>query len=350
MKESSNQIGDVPSDFAIDEAEVELRKSFFCFGEQDANYLKSLHDPFTRNLQQRFTNAFYAHLQHFDKPRELLADEDTVARLKLSQSAYFHSLTAGDYGVEYVHSRLKIGVSHERLGLSPHWYIGAYCQYLTVLLPEVWALFSDQPERFIATWQALQKLVLFDISLAMETYVEAACQRLTAEHDRAELVRHEAQSHAERLEQQAIEIQRLSSIIGLPSTAITARFYGCKTLHEDNPDIFETFSTRYGQLLDLAVNAAKEKTDLKLDKELRALVDRLGLLKAGPRDVVEIHSVVMKKKLAAPTQHSQLYLDEGRVMAFEMLGYLTSFYRKFYLRPHDDSSVAYLTGNNTTSQ
>lgn len=331
-------IGDITTGLDISDTAVERRKSFFCLDEQDAVALKALHDLFTHDLQQRFTDAFYAHLQHFDEIGGLLRDEDAVAQLKRSQAIYFHTLTAGDYGSGYVRDRLQVGVVHERLGLEPHWYIGAYCQYLSGLMPEVWKLLGDQPERFIATWQALQKLVLFDISLAMETYVHAACQRIEAEHERSEQARRETHEHAERIRQQEFEIQRLAAMAGLPSTAVTARFIGAKSLHENTPDLFASFAGQYEQLLDAAVEATRYKTGCRPDADMRGFADRLGVLKAGPRDVVEIHSLVLKKKLADSSSLAQLYLDEGRLMAFEILGYLTSFYRNYYLYPRASAS------------
>ena len=325
----------ITTDLGIDDADVERRKSFFAFGEQDTLALKALHEPFTRDLQQRFTDAFYVHLQNFDETHDLLRDDDMVERLKRSQSAYFNRLTEGDYGIGYVQDRLKVGVAHEQIGLSPHLYIGAYSQYLSGLLPEVWNLLSDQPERFIATWQALQKLVLFDISLAMETYLYAACQRIRTEHDLSEQARREAQSQSELIQRQEFEIQHLSAMIGLPSTAVTAHLIGVKSLHESNSEVYKSLITRYEQLLDLAVDAVKYKTDKKLDIDLMAFANHLGILKAGPRDLVEVHTAVLKKKLADSSSVPKFYLEEGRLMVFEILGYLTSFYRNYYLRPRE---------------
>ena len=325
----------IATDLGINNADVERRKSFFGLNEQDAILLKALHEPFTHDLQQRFTNAFYVHLQSFDESRELLHNDDMVERLKRSQSAYFNRLTEGDYGVDYVWDRLKVGVVHEQIGLSPHLYIGAYCQYLSGLLPEVWNLLSDQPERFIATWQALLKLVLFDISLAMETYLYTASQHIRTEQELSEQARSEAQSQAELLQRREFEIQQLSAMAGLPSTVRTAHLFGVKSLHEGNPDLFESLSARYEQLLDLAVDAIKYKTDKKRDIDLRAFANQLGILKSSPRDLVEIHSVVLKKKLADSSSVPQFYLEEGRLMVFETLGYLTSFYRNYYLRPRE---------------
>ncbi len=335
ISELDSIISSITTDLSIDNAEVDRRKSFFSLDEQDTIALKALHEPFTNNLQQRFTDAFYAHLQSFDETRELLRDDETIKRLKQSQSAYFNRLTAGDYGIEYVQDRLKVGIAHESLGLSPHLYIGAYCQYLSGLLPEVWSLLGDQPDNFISTWQALQKLVLFDISLAMETYLYAACRRIQKEHALSEQARREAQSHAEQLQRQDFEIQHLSAMVGLPSTSLTAQLIGVKSLHDGHPELFESLSIRYEQLLDLAVETVKYKTEHKVDADLRTFANHLGILKASPRDLVEIHSVALKKKIADSSLLTQFYLEEGRLMVFEILGYLTSFYRNYYLRPRE---------------
>jgi len=86
----------------------------------------------------------------------------------------------------------------------------------------------------------------------------------------------------------------------------------------------------------LDVDAIKYKTDKKRDIDLRAFANQLGILKSSPRDLVEIHSVVLKKKLAdSSSSLPQFYLEEGRLMVFETLGYLTSFYRNYYLSPRE---------------
>jgi hypothetical protein len=52
--------------------------------------------------------------------------EDGLERLKQTQAAYFDSLTAGDYGPDYILHRLRVGIVHQRIGLGPQWYWGAY--------------------------------------------------------------------------------------------------------------------------------------------------------------------------------------------------------------------------------
>lgn len=59
--------------------------------------------------------------------------------------------------------------------------------------------------------------------------------------------------------------------------------------------------------------------------------DQLGLLHARPRDVVDLHSVTLRNKVhQVTTTRAQAYLEEGRLTVLELMGYLVSFYRRYY--------------------
>ena len=161
----------------LDHEAVERRKAFLDFGERDVTLLKTLHQRL-RGRSADFIEDFYRHLENFDETRALLDDPATVERLKRSQAAYFDSLTVGDYEWDYVRNRLRVGVVHERVGLEPQWYIGAYNKYLSGLLPYVWRLMGPDERTVIETIRALQKIVLFDMGLALETYIHADRLRL----------------------------------------------------------------------------------------------------------------------------------------------------------------------------
>jgi len=169
---SDESVNALAQALGIDAEEIERRKAFLEFGEADVRLLKELHQHLQR-LPRRFADAFYAHLLAFDETRAFLPDAQTVERLKRTQAAYFDSLTAGQYGPDYVHHRLRVGIAHQRIGLEPKWYIGAYSKYLSGLLPTLWECLQGEPQQFLDTCRALQKLVLFDMGLAIDTYIQA---------------------------------------------------------------------------------------------------------------------------------------------------------------------------------
>ncbi len=169
------------------DAAIAQRKAFLEFTDDDTARLKALHAAL-RDLEPDFVNAFYSHLLTFEETRRFISDPQSLDRLKRTQAAYFDSLTAGDYGPDYILNRLRVGIVHQRIGLTTQWYLGAYSKYLAGLLPEIWQRLGPDPEAFVATCQALNKIVLLDMGLAIDTYIHADRQTILALKEYAEMV------------------------------------------------------------------------------------------------------------------------------------------------------------------
>lgn len=159
-------------ELGIDEAEVTTRKEFLEFTEADVAALRELH-ALLEAQRMPFSEAFYRHLQNFPYLLPLLGNAEKLEQLKHTQSAYFSQLTEGEYGAEYVENRVRVGMVHQRVGLTPQWYIGAFRKYLDELMPAIYRLASGNVEKFNATYSALLKIVFFDMELALDTYFDA---------------------------------------------------------------------------------------------------------------------------------------------------------------------------------
>lgn len=168
MRKTANLL----SEIGIDEAEIARRQEFLSFDGQDAQLLAEL-NPVLDSWREKLTDAFYQHLLKFNEIRPLLGDHEKLARLKHAQSTYFAQLTEGDYGMNYVENRLHIGVVHQRVGLTPKWYMSAYCKYMTEVMPLILDHYGDDPERGRMACHALSKIVFFDMGLALDTYFHA---------------------------------------------------------------------------------------------------------------------------------------------------------------------------------
>src|SRR5262249_22111482 len=90
---------------------------------------------------------------------------------------YFIGLFSGRCDAAYVEDRLRVGSAHERIGLPPKWYMSAYRKYLEILLERFAADIPD-PAAARAAFQSVQKIVYFDMALAIDTYVLAATEAL----------------------------------------------------------------------------------------------------------------------------------------------------------------------------
>ena len=160
-----------------DDREIAERKAFLELEPQDCVRLRSL-NALIEPAGEAFTEAFYSHILSFESMRRLLPDEQSLAHLRLAQAEYFSQLTCGDYGERYVANRMQVGQVHQRIGLEPKWYIGAYRKYLSGLIPLVWEQCDGDMERFFASYDSLLKVVLFDMGLALDTYFQAEHQAL----------------------------------------------------------------------------------------------------------------------------------------------------------------------------
>jgi len=131
--------------------------------------------------------------------------------------------------------------------------------------------------------------------------------------------------------QQETEIQSLTRLSSGKAT-VTAQVFGLATLQEGHPEVFNRLVQHYGELLELAIEQRTYKTNLNISDDIRTLSEQFGFLKAGPRDVIEVHTATLETKRSnlMPLK-SIAYLEEGRMILVELMGYLVAFYRNISL-------------------
>ncbi len=104
--------------------------------------------------------------------RKFFPDETTVRRVKRMQRDYFLGLFSGVCDRAYVEHRARVGSTHEHIAMAPRWYLGAYRRYLELLHERLYQHLKDPAEAALA-YESAQKLVFFDMSIAIDTYIEA---------------------------------------------------------------------------------------------------------------------------------------------------------------------------------
>jgi len=138
---------------------------------------------------------------------------------------------------------------------------------------------------------------------------------------------------AREIEQRLKEIGFLEKFSKIAQTPVAERIFSMKPLIKTAPVKFGKIISRYGDLMDLALELLTHKVEYNVSEKLSVMAEELGFLNAGPRDVVQVHSTVLRRKTSSVSSEKvQAYLEEGRVMLLELMGYLILFYRKYYLR------------------
>ncbi len=126
------------------------------------------------------------------------------------------------------------------------------------------------------------------------------------------------------------EIETLDNIPKGGSTKATEFSLGIRSLRGSSQKTFMAFSNEIARIMEDAIDERMYKINKDIAMSLRLLADDLGGILAGPQDVVEIYSYTLKEKLKnANYELSKVYLEEGRMVVLQLMGYLVSFYRKY---------------------
>ena len=160
----------------LDEAELRSRRAFFELTDADLARLASLR-PFAEKVTDDVVEKFYELLLSHPDTKKFFPDELTIRRVKRTQREYFLGLFAGRCDLAYVEDRLRVGNTHERIGLSTKWYLGAYRKYMELIGAHLRAELKDE-EKVKEAFESIQKLVYFDVALATDTYLASKLDAL----------------------------------------------------------------------------------------------------------------------------------------------------------------------------
>jgi len=179
--------------------EIARRKELFGITREDEALLATAQGKVSEDLDA-IVEEFYANQVATPEIEELIGDAETLARLKKHMARYLLSLFGGEYDDIYVLSRLRVGMVHNRIGVAPRLYVPSVRTLLTILEkrlagPGGGSGAKADCKACLPVLQALEKVLLFDLSLVFDTYIQALVSQV--ERGRAEM-----ESYAKGLEQE----------------------------------------------------------------------------------------------------------------------------------------------------
>ena len=126
-------------------------------------------------------------------------------------------------------------------------------------------------------------------------------------------------------EQQEQEFRSLEQLSRAPRPTAATPASGPAPLRESRPDSFDELVRGYEELLGLALEEQAYKMEHNIAEKLSVMGGQLGVLNAGPRDVVMIHSTALKRKAGAVNpQEMAAFIEEGRLMVLGLMGCLAA--------------------------
>lgn len=163
----------------VDRRDQEVRKEFVRFTEQDVRCLKEL-EVFARTYVDEIVEEFYANLLQFDEMKAIFRNTGvSVESLKATQRQYILELFSGAYDEDYFERRLRIGMVHNRIGLSPRWYLGAYSVLAQSIYTFIYKRYWFRPVNRLKYLMAVKKILSLDQALAIETYIHALVGKIS---------------------------------------------------------------------------------------------------------------------------------------------------------------------------
>ena len=159
----------------ITKSEIERRKKLLNFTEVDAERLLVFKPLIAKNLSGIIKN-FYDFMTTFNDVSSIIGDAETMRRLSSAMNMYVLDLFDGHYDENYVNKRLRIGLVHKRIGVSPELYLAGIYQ-LQLNLHNTMAMYKFDEEKindeFISVYaakQSINKLLMFDMQFVLDTY------------------------------------------------------------------------------------------------------------------------------------------------------------------------------------
>jgi len=197
----------------ITEFDIENRKTLLALTDDDFTLLKN-YKPVIEARVDALVEDFYQQQTSVAEIALLIGDADTLERLKNAQSRYVLDLFSGLYDLEYVNNRLRIGLVHKRIGVEPKLYLSAINTLKNLLLDIIFETLSEKSERR-ATIMALDKLLLFDITLVFETYIRSLVSEIEISKKKSEQYACALEEKVRERTQQLEELTRVDSLTGL---------------------------------------------------------------------------------------------------------------------------------------
>ena len=162
----------------LDEEELKRRLAFFELTEEDFQRLASL-KPFAERWTHEITEGLYELIMGQPESRAFFPDQATLVRVKKLQNSYFLGLFARSYDLNYMRDRLRVGAAHERIGMPPKLYLGAYRRYLALIHARLLDHFKGKEAEATLALSSIRKIIFFDMALAIDTYIAAYLETMT---------------------------------------------------------------------------------------------------------------------------------------------------------------------------
>jgi methyl-accepting chemotaxis protein len=161
------------------EAAFKERLDFMQIDESARASLRSIKPAIEESLPV-ILDKFYDMIQRWPDLKKMFSNASHMTAAKNLQVQHWKTIADGRFDKSYVESVLRIGRTHNKIGLEPRWYIGGYAAIVSgivealskkILTPGF--MTSRKRDDFETSLSCFLRAALLDMDMAISTYFEA---------------------------------------------------------------------------------------------------------------------------------------------------------------------------------
>ena len=146
------------------------RKKFMMISAEASALLPQIWNVIKPALPE-ILDGFYAHVGAVSGLAKMVGND--VPRLKNAQTMHWERLFSGRFDDAYIAGIRTIGLTHNKIGLEPRWYIGGYNYVQQQLVDLIVQKHRWSPKKISAAIQATLCAINLDMEMAISVYQEA---------------------------------------------------------------------------------------------------------------------------------------------------------------------------------
>lgn len=208
------------ADLELPNDDVNNLKRFFAISGEDEKRMVEAKE-FADLHGSSLIDKFYAHVLSEPETKKYFNDPRVLERAQKAQIALFSQMTAGKYDASYLESRMAVGSAHNRINLSPKWYVGSFSFYIDALEGEISGAGSE-PAEALKLFKTFVKMILLDVGMVMEAFVIERERQLKQGQIRLEAQRKEIDELARVLQSVTSQIAAVSTQLSSATAETTA--------------------------------------------------------------------------------------------------------------------------------
>jgi rsbT co-antagonist protein RsbR len=149
---------------------IERRKRVVALTPEDLKRISAIKDTVLENLDE-LAGSFFAYLGGLEEGRVLVADQGLLERARQLKTEHLSAMVGGEYGLEYVEQRVKLGLLYSRAGLDVRVFLGAFHHLLKNIGTAIMRSSAQNPMEGFESFMSLKKVAFFDLAIIIDVLV-----------------------------------------------------------------------------------------------------------------------------------------------------------------------------------